>query len=268
MPATSSVHAQSLNLSSGDNVTVSSTGTFGVMGGKPFSNTTSSYGVSGGNNVQTSGTAAFNLTGGSLFAAISNVTDIEADGSGPVTISGGTVGVSHGGTGVDANGTGLVSISGGTFSSDVLSSPLSISRGAAVQITGGAFSDSGLTPNSGVLSIASGGSLYLFSQNDTPFTITGIPGISTFNGVSYNNTSLSLASLSSNPGMTYGINGTLADGESFNTKLDGLGTINFNLPVPAAVPEASTTVSFGLLLTLGLGGVVIAARKKKAAASA
>ena len=33
-----------------------------------------------------------------------------------------------------------------------------------------------------------------------------------------------------------------------------------------AVPEASTTVSFGLLLTLGLGGVVFAARKKKSQA--
>ena len=31
---------------------------------------------------------------------------------------------------------------------------------------------------------------------------------------------------------------------------------------PAAVPEASTTVSFGLLLMLGLGGAAIAARKK------
>jgi len=31
------------------------------------------------------------------------------------------------------------------------------------------------------------------------------------------------------------------------------------------VPEASTTASFGLLLALGLGGVVVAARKKKVA---
>ena len=38
-----------------------------------------------------------------------------------------------------------------------------------------------------------------------------------------------------------------------------IGTITF----PAAVPEASTTVSFGLLLALGLGGVAGAARKKK-----
>ena len=40
-------------------------------------------------------------------------------------------------------------------------------------------------------------------------------------------------------------------------------------PVPgpgaAPVPEASTTVSFGLLLALGLGSVVVAARKKRTA---
>lgn len=34
---------------------------------------------------------------------------------------------------------------------------------------------------------------------------------------------------------------------------------------PAAVPEASTTVSFGLLLALGLGGVTIARKKRLAA---
>lgn len=36
---------------------------------------------------------------------------------------------------------------------------------------------------------------------------------------------------------------------------------------PAPVPEASTTVSLGLLLALGLGGLVVAARRKKDAAS-
>jgi len=36
----------------------------------------------------------------------------------------------------------------------------------------------------------------------------------------------------------------------------------------APVPEASTTVSFGLLLALGLGGLVIAARRKKTGAKA
>jgi hypothetical protein len=37
---------------------------------------------------------------------------------------------------------------------------------------------------------------------------------------------------------------------------------------PAAVPEASTTISFGLLLALGFGGVTVAAKRKKSAAQA
>ncbi len=40
----------------------------------------------------------------------------------------------------------------------------------------------------------------------------------------------------------------------------------FLIESPNAVPEASTTVSLGLLLVLGAGGAVIAARKKKPAA--
>ena len=38
----------------------------------------------------------------------------------------------------------------------------------------------------------------------------------------------------------------------------------FTVGVASPVPEASTTVSLGLLLALGLGGLVIAARRKKA----
>ena len=238
--AVSSAQAQSLTLSSGDSATVSSAGTVGILGGKPFSNSTSSYNNPfGGAAVQVNGTAAFSLTGGTIIS-------------------------SHGATGLAAGGSGPVLISGGTFSSDSLSTPISISSGAVVQITGGALSNSGPTPDNGILTIGSGGSLYLFSRNDTPFTITGIPG-QPFGGTSYNNTSLSLASLSSDPNSFYGISGTLADGESFNTRFSGLGTINFNLPAPAAVPEASTTVSLGLLLTLGLGGVALAKRRAKAA---
>lgn len=40
---------------------------------------------------------------------------------------------------------------------------------------------------------------------------------------------------------------------------------NFLYTPSAAVPEASTTLSFGLLLALGLGSVLIAARRKRAA---
>jgi hypothetical protein len=42
-------------------------------------------------------------------------------------------------------------------------------------------------------------------------------------------------------------------------------TETFFTTAPAAVPEASTTVSFGLLLALGMGGMVIAAKRKKTA---
>lgn len=48
---------------------------------------------------------------------------------------------------------------------------------------------------------------------------------------------------------------------------DGVETNAFSFG-PAPVPEASTTVSFGLLLMLGLGGVVLAARKNKVKAPA
>lgn len=50
--------------------------------------------------------------------------------------------------------------------------------------------------------------------------------------------------------------------------LTDLATQNFQTivtPNAAPVPEASTLVSLGLMLTLGLGGTVVAARKKKAA---
>lgn len=59
-----------------------------------------------------------------------------------------------------------------------------------------------------------------------------------------------------------------ASGSSENTGFPSTTrqiTGGFLIETPAAVPEASTTVSFGLLLALGLGGTVVAARKKKAA---
>jgi hypothetical protein len=264
LAAASSAHAQLppvLELGSGDSVTVSSSGTVGVIGGVPINNNISSYDAfgSGGNVVQTSGTAAFTLAGGSLFAPDSD-TDIAASGSGPITISGGSIGASHGSTGLDASGSGPIVISGGTFRGDTLSTSIGISSGAAVQITGGDFS------SAAPLGIASGGSLYLFSKNDTPFTVTGIPGPSYYSGMAYDNTSLNLASLGGAPFAPFGISGTLADGEIFNINLSGLGTIDFNLPAPAAVPEASTTVSLGLLLMLGAGGLVLAKRRAKNAA--
>ena len=43
----------------------------------------------------------------------------------------------------------------------------------------------------------------------------------------------------------------------------GEGDVTLDLTFAPAVPEASTTVSLGLLLALGMGGLVVANRRKK-----
>ena len=66
----------------------------------------------------------------------------------------------------------------------------------------------------------------------------------------------------------YGITGNLRSGDVVNaTYFDYGGTLEFNNATPPVVPEASTTVSLGLLLALGLGGLVVAAKRKKASPS-
>lgn len=48
------------------------------------------------------------------------------------------------------------------------------------------------------------------------------------------------------------------------SQVSGAPTLTFNATSSAPVPEASTTASFGLLLVLGLGGIVVARRRKQA----
>ena len=67
--------------------------------------------------------------------------------------------------------------------------------------------------------------------------------------------------------------GSLTDSGEFATPATGGSTVarvisaGSLVATGAPVPEASTTVSFGLLLALGLGGLVIAAKRKKAHAT-
>ena len=51
-------------------------------------------------------------------------------------------------------------------------------------------------------------------------------------------------------------------GQQFTYSITNGGSLTL---AAAPVPEASTTVSLGLLLLLGLGGLVVAARRKRAA---
>jgi hypothetical protein len=64
--------------------------------------------------------------------------------------------------------------------------------------------------------------------------------------------------------------GSLTDVRIYNGALSGSQVAASFLAGPnsSPVPEASTTISFGLLLALGLGGMAVAAKRKKSAAQA
>ena len=246
------------------------------------------------------GSGAIAITGGTLSSTGLNSTGIYDDGSSAITISGGII--SAGGLGLYYNqGTGAVTISGGSISAvsgtglyDGSSGPITITGGTfsggysgLVAVGDGPISISGGTFNGGtmggrgiyddgnsVITISGGsinagrggigldgqqGTINLFSFGDSPFLI---------DGVAMNNTTLS-NNLYYSQNDT--ISGTLANGDTLNTTFSNRGsltmgaTINLNIGTPpAAVPEASTTVSLGLLLALGVGGIAFAARRKSA----
>ncbi len=252
--------AQSLTLNSGDFITVSGLGTAGKIGTTVYTPPNAMTTITATSTfyaVETSGTAAFTLAaGGALTASGQNGTGLDIDGgSSPVTISGGAITASgFGGVGLYAAGSGPVDISGGTFTASGKFGYGLFARGSGpVDITGGTFT---------------GG------QGGDGLFVDGIGVIDLFGtGFSYtvNGMTTQIASGDLPSGSIAGtLDGTLLDGQALNaTSFANFATIEFNVGTPpaAAVPEASTTASLGLLLTLGLGSVVIAARKKKAGAA-
>lgn len=77
----------------------------------------------------------------------------------------------------------------------------------------------------------------------------------------------------SNAGLftTYSLTATATSSSTVLTILGqsvGVTEVDNVSVTPAPVPEASTTVSLGLLLTLGMGGVMVAGKRRKSAASA
>lgn len=81
------------------------------------------------------------------------------------------------------------------------------------------------------------------------------PAANTAYSTSY---AVDLASVVGGPTAFAGFTGGDANAQSIQT------VSNFRFGAPAAVPEASTTVSLGLLLTLGLGGLMLGARRRSA----
>ncbi|MGI4788802.1 MAG: hypothetical protein ACRYFS_08125 [Janthinobacterium lividum] len=125
------------------------------------------------------------------------------------------------------------------------------------------------------------GANYLFLDN-TQATFTFTQPIQAFGayltGVQLDGETITLSDGSvisiPNPGLTGGCQflgftdpGKTITSVTINPYGDAIGVDDIQY-VTNPVPEASTTVSFGLLLALGMGGVVITARKKKAVASA
>lgn len=219
------------------------------------------------------GTGAVNVSGGTIKGGFYGI----GAGTGPVTITGGSISGTNGlatasGSSVTilggtitgqsdviyASGSGSnVTIAGGTLSSStgVVTTAVYAGSGSTVTISGGNLSG-GLynAGQSGAGLEAQGGTINLFSLENTPFLINGVP---------MNN--LTLGQYLSG---TDTISGTLTDGSKLALTFENIGgTINLNVGSPPSIPEASTTISFGLLLALGLGGIIIAKGKKTAAAA-
>ncbi len=265
-------HAQLLTLQSGDNLTVGSTGTSGTYQGAPIRNSTNSYvGTTNYTDVVTTASnSAFTLnSGGSIANNGSYAGGITATDS-LITINGGSISTTFDASDIDATG-GTVNITGGTltgtFALYTNATTVTVSggtlsgldgldeTGGTANITGGTFigvpgsGGSALSNGGGALATISGGS---FDQGGFEAGTNGtIDLLGTFSQT---------APITSGTGT---ITGTLLDGESINARygVDQGGLIEFN---SAPVPEASSVVSFGLLLTLGLGGLAMSARRRKA----
>ncbi len=112
------------------------------------------------------------------------------------------------------------------------------------------------------ITFAPNGDLYVLDD-----TTTGLAGPPSPGQLFQFNPSTNVTTLLTNlpAGFTYTDVAAGADGSLYiSSQGAGPGAGQVLRFTPAAVPEASTTVSFGLLLMLGLGGAVVAVKKKTA----
>ena len=201
--------------------------------------------VSGGtvNSAGSAYTGGINVTGGSVgqieagndgYASISRGTVKDAMSyDGYLTISGGSVTTAE-----NFEDGSFLTVSGGTVQTvqnDV--------GGGQVKITGGQFQ---FIDNAG-------GEIDVFGSNLKATLLNGDPAVY--------DSSFSLL-----------LTGTLQNGDTLDATYNATPgdsqnpVLNFNghaAPVSAPVPEASSTVGLGLMLALGLGGLVVAAHKRR-----
>ena len=280
---------------SASNLVVGSTGTlqgFGYViednGGSTVTNNGLINANSAGNTLNIN-TSNFNNTGTAQVTngAILNVTSTNATNSGVVNVQGG-------GT---ANFSGLTQTAGLTQVDGVLNlvnAPLALKGGVldgSGTINGNVVNTNGIVSpgdSPGTLGITGNYTQGSAGTLDIEFTnslhdLLNVSGLATTGGlldVNYIDTSaftgavgsqfafLDYGTLAAGSGPNFGFTVTGHNGFTYTVVNDAankmldlqIGAIGS--PVPA-VPEASTTLSFGLLLLLGLGGTVVATKRKK-----
>lgn len=100
-------------------------------------------------------------------------------------------------------------------------------------------------------SISTDDSAFVF---DAPLLLAG--------GDSYTGDMFSITPASTTPGSTYDGTFFILGGTDSNA-LDYLSTTFFHVTVLAPIPEASSVISLGLLMVLGLGGLALGAYRRK-----
>ena len=197
---------------------------------------------------------AANVAGGGLdefdsnFGAIATVTDSNANGSSPFNVQniGGTLYATYTGAGGDF--VDSIDPVTGKFTRFATGGPLHGAWGLAqAPSTFGAFANDLLVGNfgDGIINAYDKAGVFQGSLTDADGKTLVLPGLW---GLTFGN------------GGAGGAVGSLYFAAGGADEKSGLfGRID---AVPAAVPEASTTASLGLLLLLGLGGMAVARRKK------
>ena len=186
----------------------------------------------------------------SSFHALSTITDPNAGGSSPFNVQNiaGTLYVTY--TGAGGNFLDSYDPTSGAFTRMATGGPLDAAWGLALAPTGfGEFGGDLLVGNfgNGEINAFSTAGTFEGSLTDLQGHPLAIPGLW---GLTFGN------------GGAGGKTGSLYFAAGGPTESSGLlGQID-----PSPVPEASTTVSFGLLLALGLCGSVIAAKRRKQSA--
>lgn len=222
------------------------------------------------------GSATLNVTGGSEGSVNTLANSPTVDASGIVNISAGTISQAF----IDGNS--FFNVSGGSVSqvflginTDTFKYPTSVS---AIAVSGGTVSALTLLQSS--TASISGGTVMVLAEGNTFANITGgTVNVSVSNRGGANITGGTITALANsndnvpNPSNIdlFGTNlmlvngfvtGTLQDNSAIDAPFTGNPDfLFFNGKSSSPVPEASTTVSFGLLLAFGL---VVAARKKRA----